>query len=283
MSEQRPIIDWHSHVWLPEHLGDEWGPQLDAKYAHDPSLGGSYEQHEEASARAGVTHSVVIALWSDYLNLHVPNEYIAGYVERRKGNVVGVASVDPNRMTAVDELIYANETLGLNGVKLAPPYQNFHPHSPEAFAVYRAAAERGMFLWWHQGGVTHRRGVLEVAQPVLLDKVAREFPDTTIVIAHMGQPWQNEVIPLLRKHENVYTDVSARCSRPAQLAQMLRMAKDYNALDRIVWGSDFPTFDITAHANGLLSVADDPTSGITREEVEDILYGRPLHHLGFDW
>lgn len=279
----RPIVDWHSHVWEPEHLGSEWGPQLDAKYTHRPSHGGSYEAHEEAMSRAGVTDCLVIGLWSDYLDLHIPNEYIAEYVARWGGRAIGVASVDPNRPTAVDELAYASETLGLRGVKLAPPYQAFHPHAPEAFAVYRAAAERGMFLMFHQGAVTHRRGVLEVAQPVLLDKVARELPDTTIIIAHMGQPWHNEVIPLLRKHDNVYTDLSARCARPAQLAQMLRSARDYGATTKMLWGSDFPTFDPAEHARQLLSITDVvPEAAITAQELEDILYARPLSYLGLD-
>ncbi len=28
----RRIVDWHTHVWLPQHLGPLWGPELDAKY-----------------------------------------------------------------------------------------------------------------------------------------------------------------------------------------------------------------------------------------------------------
>lgn len=281
LQEGREIVDWHSHVWEPEHLGGEWGPQLDAKYRHDPSHEGGYEAHREAMARAGVTACVVVGLWSDYLDLHIPNEYIAEYVATWNGRAIGLASVDPNRPTAVDELAYAHDTLGLRGLKLAPPYQAFHPHSPEAFKVYRAAAERGMFLMFHQGGVTHRRGVLEVAQPVLLDKVAREFPETTIIIAHMGQPWHHEVVPLLRKHDNVYADLSARCARPAQLAQMLRDARDYGAFGKILWGSDFPTFDPAEHASQLLSISEiAPGAAIPLEELEDILYGRPLSYLG---
>ena len=276
----RPLVDWHSHVWEPEHLGSEWGPQLDAKYPHVPSRCGGHAQHREAMAAAGVTECIVLSLRSDHLGIDVPNEYVAEYVETWDGRAVGVASVDPNRASAVDELVYASETLGLRGLKLAPPYQDFHPHSDAAFAVYRAAAEHGMFLMFHQGGVTHRRGVLEVAQPVLLDKVARELPDTNIIICHFGQPWQHEVVPLLRKHDNVYTDLSARCARPAQLAQMLLAARDYNAFDKILWGSDFPTFDVAEHARQLLTVAETTDGAIPLAELEDILHNRPLSLLG---
>jgi predicted TIM-barrel fold metal-dependent hydrolase len=276
----RSIVDWHSHVWEPEHLGSEFGPQLDAKYSHRPSHCGGYEQHRAAMAEAGVDECVVLSLRSDHLGIDVPNEYVAEYVATWNGRAIGVGSVDPNRASAVDELIYASETLGLQGIKLAPPYQDFHPHSDEAFAVYEAAAERGMFLMFHQGAVTHRRGVLEVAQPVLLDRVARTFPETKIIIAHFGQPWQHEVVPLLRKHDNVYTDLSARCARPAQLAQMLLAARDYNAFGKILWGSDFPTFSVAEHARQLLEVADVTNGAVPLAELEDILYDRPLSYLG---
>lgn len=280
---KRPVVDWHSHIWRPEHLGPEWGRELDARYSHTPSAGGTPEEHRAAMNRAGVTECVVIALDSDYFDLHVPNEFIASYVAEWGGRAVGVASVDPNRASAPDEVRYAAGTLGLPGLKLAPPYQSFHPHSPEAIAVYRAAADAGMFLIFHQGAVTHRRGVLEVAQPVLLDRVAREFPRTKIIVAHVGQPWQHEVIPLLRKHPNVYTDLSARCARPAQLETILRLAHDYGVLDKVLWGSDFPVFDPGEHMRQLLGISERlGREVIPAGELDALVYKRPLSVLGLE-
>lgn len=277
----RSIVDWHSHIWLPEHLGDEWGPELDARYLHNPSESGTPAMHRSAMRRAGINECLIIGLWSEHLGLRIPNRFIADYAATWNGKAVGLASVDPNMPNAVDELAFAHDELGLRGLKLSPPYQAFHPHSAEAWGVYQAAAERDMFIMFHQGAVTHRRGILEVAQPVLLDKVAREFSETKIIVAHMGQPWFHEVVPLLRKHPNVYADLSARCSRPAQLAQILRGVLDYDAADKLLWGSDFPTFDPVEHAAGMLRAADSlqdiPDVAAT---LEDILYRRPLSYLG---
>ncbi|MGE3447398.1 MAG: amidohydrolase family protein [Microbacteriaceae bacterium] len=269
------MTDWHSHVWEPSHLGHEWGPQLDAHYQHQPSATGSADRHWETMHAAGIDECIVIGLVSDYLSLDIPNEYVAEYVARWNGNAIGVACVDPTRASAVADLEYAASELGLRGVKLAPPYQNFHPHSDEAFVVYRRAAELGMFMIFHQGGVTHRRGVMEVAQPYLLDKVARSFPDTTIIIAHMGQPWHNEVVSLLRKHPRVFADVSARCTRPAQLRRILMDVSDYNCLDKLVWGSDFPTFDPTTHAAQFLEAAGDGSDNLPQvSQLQSILARR---------
>lgn len=278
------LVDWHSHAWLPHHLGEEWGPELDAKYSHTPSACGSAEQHAQAMVEAGVTHSVVIALVSRHLGLDIPNEYVASYVQSDPEHLIGVASVDPNDRDAPARLKDAAVNLRLRGVKLSPPYQAFHPHSPEAFAVYRTAADLGLAVIFHQGAVTHRRGVLEHASPILLDRVAREFPELRVVIAHMGQPWFFETIPLLRKHANVYADISARCSRPAQLAAILHAVMDYGVTEKLLFGSDFPTFDIAEHIEGLRSITESARGdrrGIPDSVVEDLLYRRPLSLLGF--
>ena len=276
------FVDWHSHIWLPEHLGPEWGREIDGHYTHVPSEHGTPEEHRAAMLAGGVSHSVVIALTSRHFALDVPNEFVADYVSSHSG-LVGIASVDPNDPSAVARLRYAITDLGLRGVKLAPPYQDFHPHSDAAYAVYRAADELGAVVIFHQGAVSHRRGVLDNAQPVLLDRVARDFPELRIIIAHMGQPWPHEVVPLLRKHPNVFADLSARCARPWQLQSILLAALDYGVQDKLLFGSDFPTFDPAEHVRALLSVNQ---AGQGRAVPEDVLDGiahhRPLSLLGLD-
>ncbi|GAA0717024.1 amidohydrolase family protein [Dactylosporangium roseum] len=269
------LTDWHSHIWEAEHLGPEFGPQLDMHYTHVPSHSGTPEAHRAAMERAGVEECIVIGLVSDHLGVRVPNDYVASYVSTWNGRAVGVASVDPNRASACDDLREAHE-LGLRGVKLAPPYQNFHPHSRDAYAVYETATSLGMFIIFHQGGVSHRRGVLEVAQPVLLDRVARDFPDTTIIVAHMGQPWHNEVVTLLRKHPRVIADLSARCARTNQLRRILKDANDYGLLPKLVWGSDFPTFDPKVHAEQLLEAAETSGGELPTPAELELLLSRPL-------
>lgn len=269
------LTDWHSHIWRPEHLGAEFTAAIDGHYTHKPSAGGTPEAHREAMERAGVDECVIIALTSDHLGVSIPNSVVADYARTWNGKAVAVASVDPNRVSAAAELRDAHD-MGMRGVKLAPPYQNFHPHSPEAYSVYEVAASLGMFVVFHQGGVSVRRGVLEVAQPVLLDRVARDFPDMTVIIAHMGQPWHHEVVPLLRKHPRVYADLSARCSRTSQLRRILRDLNDYDLIPKILWGSDFPTFDPAVHAQQLLQAADRSDEGLPDlEQLKEVL-SRPL-------
>lgn len=285
MKNKRQLVDWHSHVWTPEQLGPTWGHELDAKYMHTPSASGSVEMHAQAMREAGIERSIVIALTSDHLRFDIPNEYVAEYVASNPTQLRGVGSVDPNRPDSAASAEYAFQDLKLRGLKLAPPYQNFHPHSAEAYKVYEVVASHGGFLIFHQGAVTHKNGVLEVASPILLDKVARDFPELPIIIAHVGQPWFTETITLLRKHSNVWADISARCSRPAQLRSILEHAIDYGTESKLLFGSDFPTFSVTEHIAGLrasVSSGSDEAHKITDELVDSILYHRPLSLLGME-
>jgi predicted TIM-barrel fold metal-dependent hydrolase len=282
-SSSRSIIDWHTHMWLPEHLGDEWGPELDSKSRSrlPPSTLGRFEQHREAMAKANVVAAVVVGLTSRYLGMDIPNDFIAECVARDPAHLIGLASVDPNDPGAVKELLRA-PGLGLRGLKLSPPYQNFHPHGKEAWSIYECADELNLFVMFHQGAVFSRRGVMEFAYPMLLDKVAREFPGLRIVIAHAGQPWTFETVSLMYKHPNVYMDISARFSRPGQLYGILSQAVDYGVQDKVLWGSDFPAYQPDDCVDQFLRInerAGVTTKPIPETVIREILYNRPLSIL----
>ncbi|MYR07958.1 amidohydrolase family protein [Gordonia sp. SID5947] len=266
------IVDWHTHVWLPEHLGD-WGD-----YLHGAPEEGSHEQHAKAMAEAGVEGFIAIALTSRFLNMSVPNDYVAEYVNNSGGLGVGVASVDPNDPGALEELERAATELKLRGLKLSPPYQNFHPQSDEAFAIYELADRFGMFLIFHQGTVFHPRCSLAAANPILLDPVAGAFPQMPMIIAHLGQPWIGETTAVMARHKNVFTDVSARLTRPWQLYNGLMGALDYNTIDRVLFGTDFPLVTPQRGAE-LLRGLNTRLQGVTPipdDVIEGLLHNRPL-------
>jgi predicted TIM-barrel fold metal-dependent hydrolase len=286
VTDSRRLIDWHMHVWLPPHLGGaEYGHQLDARYSQPISAMASFDDADEARREAGVEAAVAIALVSKHLGMNIPNEFIAEYVERNNGNTLGFASVDPNDPQAPDQLRYAIETLGLHGLKLSPPYQAFHPHSPEAYSVYRVADELGLPVMWHQGAVFARLGILEWAYPSLLDKVARDFPQMRLIVAHGGQPWFAETVALMSKHPNVWMDISARFHRPWQLHNIILAAIDYKVADRILFGTDFPClrpqFCVDALHN-LNETNQGRLPDIPAELIDQMLYERPFSLLGLE-
>jgi uncharacterized protein len=138
---------------------------------------------------------------------------------------------------------------------------------------------------WHVGGGAPQSATLENGNPVLLDPIARAFPELRMIVAHFGQPFMSETVILMRKNRNVYTDLSARFHRPWQLYNGLVIAKEYGVLDKILFGSDFPNRPPSECLN-LFRALSKLTEGtnlphITQDIVESIVYERPMRLLGF--
>ncbi len=220
----RPMIDCHTHVGERRHFSGAfiddmvraWGPQA------NPAR--SLEEHWEAVAP--VDKAIVLAFAAPRIGFDVPNDYVADYVAQHPEKLVGFASVDANDIDAVP-LLQRGVEMGLRGLKLAPTYQGFDPLSPAALAVCEAAEDLGLPILWHQGTTFVRTAELRYALPLQIDQVAIRFPDLKIVIAHMGHPWIDDALVVVRKHPNVYADVSALHPRPWQLYNALLSAVEY--------------------------------------------------------
>ena len=98
--------------------------------------------------------------------------------------------------------------LGLVGCKLGPIYQNVDPLGPEFLRVCEALERLELPMLIHQGTTFARAGSLLLARPILLDEIALRYPQLKIVIAHIGHPWFDEAIAVVRRHPHVYADVS---------------------------------------------------------------------------
>lgn len=177
------------------------------------------------------------------------NDYVAGLVAQDSDKLVGFASVNPAYQgpeAAVEELTRAVRELGMKGVKLYPMYQHWSPDDPElAFPVYQAALDLGIPVMFHQAGSTRIDASLNLGRPALLDDVGREFRDLTVIIAHMGIPWQDEALFLLTKHPNFYGELSYLIAAlsPRELFNFLHKAEPFFVpLEKFFFGSDYPGF-----------------------------------------
>ena len=95
---------------------------------------------------------------------------------------------------------------------------------------------------------------LDYARPIHIDQVSCDFPDLKVVMSHLGHPWQGEATAVIRKQPNVYADVSALYYRPWQFYNMLRLAVEYKAEGKLLFGSDFPATTTDSSISGLRNV-----------------------------
>lgn len=274
---RRGFVDWHTHIFKPEHCGPVW-TERGRELVGRPAFGeADLEEHSRVMAESGVERFALVGLQIARMGMYVPHDYLGAYLEANKDRAIAVGSVDPTQPGAAANLRRAVGEWGLHGVKLSPPYQGFHPHSEEAYEVYRAAADLGIFMMFHQASVFAPDGMLEYASPTLLDKVAREFRDTNLLLAHFGKPWMNETVELMMKNRNVFADVSTMPVKTWQMYNGMRLAIEGHVTDRLVFGSDFPSFNPRQAADDFLAIADlEMPLPVPTEVLEDILYNRPF-------
>ncbi len=276
------LIDWHTHCWLPEHRSKEDADLWKLRGVLGTGKADP-EAHQASIDEAGAEKFVVIAI-PRRGNMCTPNEFIAEFVGRFPGRAVGLSSVDPEEPGAADEFEHAVTTLGLKGLKLSPVYQSMDPRSANCYKLYEIAQALKVPVMYHVGGAY--TGSLEFGDPFLLDKVAHDFPDMKIIVAHFGQPYMEQTCILMRKNENIFADLSARFHRPWQLYHGIMIAQEYRVADRLLFGSDFPV-RTTAEALAEFRAINEWGQGanmprIPDDLIEDIINHRPLSLLGID-
>lgn len=227
----RMIVDCHTQIWEPHKLPRWIQPTIPAATGADAS------RHLEALQP--IDRAIVLAFKSVYLQSEIPNRYVADYCRRNSAKMIGFAGVDPTDDGFLDELHSAQDELGLKGVVVSPALQNFHPVDTRAMRLYDECVQRGLPVVFEE---EHRfaGARMEFARPMLLDEVAREFPNLRIVITHMGYPWIDETIVMLAKHPNVYANVAGLLRQQWLAYNALVGAFQHGVIDKLLFGSDFP-------------------------------------------
>jgi predicted TIM-barrel fold metal-dependent hydrolase len=214
------------------------------------------------------------------------NDDTAAFVRKHADRLIGFLTVHPRQPDALEEIERAVGDLGLRGIKLGPNYQNFDPLGEDAFRVYRRAEELGLPILFHQGTSPVRHADLDYAHPRHMDRIGTAFPELRVIMAHMGHPWWIDTITVIRKHPNIYADVSALFYRPWSQWECFRYATEWSVLHKMLFGTDFPVATVEEGIAGLRRV-NAPIEGmamprVPEEQVEAIIHRDSLALLGLE-
>lgn len=184
--------------------------------------------------------------------------------------LIPFGSVDPLRgAAAIDQARQLVDEYGVRGFKFHPSLQGFSPNDPRYYPLWQALAELGVIALFHTGqtgigaGLPGGYGIrLRYSDPMLLDDVAADFPDLTIVLAHPSVPWVDSSVSIATHKANVYLDLSGWSPKyfPPQLVRsagsLLRhkvlFGSDYPLLTPDRWLADFAALDIRDEARPLI-------------------------------
>jgi predicted TIM-barrel fold metal-dependent hydrolase len=165
---------------------------------------------------------------------------------RNNDVLIPFGSVDPLQgQAAVDRARRLVEDSGVRGFKFHPTVQNFDPSSRAFWPLWTALQELGQPLIFHTGQTGIGAGLpggyglkLGLSNPALLDDVAAEFPELSIVMAHPSVPWQDEALAIATHKANTWIDLSGWS--PKYFPENLVRQANSILQDKVLFGSDFP-------------------------------------------
>jgi len=259
------VVDVHAHLWRTAINGRTYfGAEALDGWVSKFGLGGEVpvdvdalqliEALDRAEAELGIAEYRICTFAIDLrprfameLPLSELNDWVLSQAARDpRGRILPFACMNPTLSEAPAEALRCAR-LGARGFKLYPP-TGFYPDDPDALPFYesvlRAQEEAGRVLpvLVHQG---FSYSGSKYAQPVRIEEIAARFePDLRLILAHAGIPWTDEALWISSIHPNVYLDIALLGDVvgfwPELHARLLSTAKRAGALERVLFGTDWP-------------------------------------------
>lgn len=264
------IIDAHAHLWnedwLPASFWDgmakrvctvRWrtrGEELSVEEVKKTMFPAYWDKEGSILIaemdEAGIDKTVIVPLdlGIELGEARVPvervNEIYAEVSSRYPDRIISFVGVDPRRKNAVELLERGVRQWGMKGLKLDPA-AGFYPNEEICYPLYRKASELGVPVLFHTGAtIPPFRN--KYTQPIHLDDVSLDFPDLTIIAAHMGFGWWQELASMMAKRTNLITDISGWQQNAIRhfptFVKTLREMMHLVGADNMLFGTDGPSF-----------------------------------------
>jgi predicted TIM-barrel fold metal-dependent hydrolase len=206
---------------------------------------------------------------------------VVGYTDAANEFVSQYAAHDPARLIAVGGLLPTHrdpggrvrelvERLGLRGIKVHPSHQLVAPNgyvdgtAPGLREIYRECEALRVPVIIHTGTSVFPKARNRFAHPMLVEDVAIDFPELTLVLAHGGRPlWMDEAVFLARRFPNVYLELSS--IPPSRLLQYFPRLEEL--APKTLFGSDWPGPGVPDIGENLRAFQALPLSDSARERI----------------
>ncbi|MDZ7838832.1 MAG: amidohydrolase family protein [Actinomycetota bacterium] len=211
------------------------------------------------------------------------NNYLAKEIEKSNNRLIGLCVADPlGGKESLDLIKEYVEDFGFRGLKLHPSFQEFYPNDKKLYPIYELMETYKLPILFHTGYIGISPFKNYYSMPEYLDEVACDFPDLPILLSHAGKPWFVDTAVMLRKHKNVYVDVSSNMGRYKELSykpmeDFLYQVKIWvGNFDRVLFGSDYPLYDqkdtVDALKNAAESLNNQHDGFMGEEDLHQIFY-----------
>jgi predicted TIM-barrel fold metal-dependent hydrolase len=176
------------------------------------------------------------------------NEYVAMLRDKHPDQIIQAwAAVDPYKgEVAIQEATKAIRELRMLGFHFHPIMGRFAVDDRRFYPLWETIDALGVPVMIDVGTTGMGAGLpgglgarLRHAHPMALDELAADFPHLTIVGAHPGWPWVDEMTAIVLHKGNVFWELSGWA--PKYFPETLRRDIRGRLQDKIMFGSDYPS------------------------------------------
>jgi uncharacterized protein len=280
--------DVHAHLWPIEHTPVEVKAYFEKRAINERiertlSAEGLLEHMDRNAVERAIVTPLPPPVGTDEDGFKQVNAYVLAEARKSHGRLLPFCVADPLGGHASLAMVRrCIEEDGFRGLKLHPSFQQFFPNDPRLSPIYSFMQESRLPILFHTGtiGVAPARDKYSHANT--LDEIACDFPQLIIVMGHAGRPSYDQTALLLRKHRNVYAEVSANFARMEGFKHlpMERLLHETKAVvgnvGKLLFGSDYPFYSqpetIAALEQARQSLNGNEPGFLTPEDMENIAH-----------
>jgi len=177
------------------------------------------------------------------------NRTVADVVEKHPERFTGIGTVSLEGYTIKKALRQIDECaeMGLIGLSIEPAFFGLHLNEKRLYPIYAKAMEKNLLVALHTGINYTTNRPMSGENPMLLDEIACDFPDLTLVASHGGWPWIAEMVAVARKHPQVYIEFGGIAPKYVGAAgsgwEVMYRFMNSVLSQQILYGTDWPTMD----------------------------------------
>lgn len=145
------------------------------------------------------------------------HDYVADILKRYPGQFLGYAGYNPHKGTrSLKTVRKALKDQGYKAVVISPYNHGVFADDRKYYPLYALCEEANVPIWIHTSVNYLTNTSIYYGHPSHLEHPLIDFPNLKIIAGHGGWPWGNELVTMLIKYDNLYTDMSA--TRPRYIS-----------------------------------------------------------------
>lgn len=235
------IIDFHIHMFLPQYTTNvgkgpgPGGPKGPASGGAKPPMDMSVEGIKKRLTEMGISHAVVQHIAPQAGESKPVNQYARELAKDKDNFYLQFGAFHPT--DSPDDLKELKESGVFYGIKLHPYIQKFEIDDPKMYPAYEMLSSLKMPVLFHTG-CDPFNDKLKNAFPEKIVKVHKDFPELTIIGAHLGALNMYDEAEKYIVGTDLYIDISDTV-KFCDIKQYERIMKKHDP-DKILFASDCP-------------------------------------------